>query len=100
MRSEESTVAPPHIFPLHYIPLHGKKQDNSENIFVDEILHETKVSVDEKKKKAVAVTFSMVKSAGPSSKFFFNADHPFCYIIKDNSNNLILFTGVVNNPNE
>lgn len=74
--------------------------NNSENIFVDEILHETKVSVDEKKTKAVAVTFSMVKSAGPSSKFFFNADHPFCYLIKDNSKNLILFTGVVNNPNE
>lgn len=74
--------------------------DNSENIFVDEILHETKVTVDEKKTKAVAVTLSMVKSAGPISEYFFNCNHPFCYIIKDNSNNLILFTGVVNNPNE
>ncbi len=76
--------------------------DNAQNIYVDEILHETKVSVDEEKTKAAAVSLSMAKSAScePEVNAVFTADHPFCYVIKDNQSGLILFSGVVNNPNE
>lgn len=72
--------------------------ENNENVFIDEILHETKVSVDEEKTKAVAVTISFAKSANYVGQpdFYFNANHPFCYVIKDNINDIILFTGIVN----
>ena len=59
--------------------------DTNETVFIDEILHETKVSVDEEKTKAVAVTMSFAKSASFSGipNFYFTADHPFCYVIMD-----------------
>lgn len=74
--------------------------DTNETVFIDEILHETKVSVDEEKTKAVAVTMSFAKSASFSGipDFYFTADHPFCYVIMDNVNDVMLFTGIVANP--
>lgn len=74
--------------------------DTNETVFIDEILHETKVSVDEEKTKAVAVTLSFAKSASFSGipNFYFTADHPFCYVIMDNVNDVMLFTGIVANP--
>lgn len=74
--------------------------DTNETVFIDEILHETKVSVDEEKTKAVAVTMSFAKSASFSGipNFYFTADHPFCYVIMDNVNDVMLFTGIVANP--
>ena len=76
------------------------KDSDYETVFIDEILHETKVSVDEEKTKAVAVTMSFAKSASFSEipNFYFTADHPFCYVIMDNVNDVMLFTGIVANP--
>ena len=75
---------------------------DSERLFLNEALHEVVVKVDEEKTKAAAVTLFGGKSAGEGSLdrdyITFRADHPFCYVIYDEVNNINLFTGIIRRP--
>lgn len=73
---------------------------NNQGILIDEILHEAKVSIDEEKTKAAAVTLSMVKSAHLPPDTSFIADHPFCYTIYDKELGINLFTGIIRDPQQ
>ena len=75
---------------------------------ISNILHKTFIEVDEKGTEAAAVTaIEMVEttSVGPEEKkiTYMYVDHSFIYMIRDkrikdtNSNNMMLFIGVVNN---
>ena len=75
---------------------------------IGDILHKTFIEVDEKGTEAAAVTaIEMVEttSVGPEEKkiTYMYVDHSFIYMIRDkrikdtNSNNMMLFIGVVNN---
>ena len=70
----------------------------SEKLFLNEALHEIVVMVDEEKTKAAAVTMFGAKSAGIKDYITFRADHPFCYVIYDEQNNINLFTGIIRRP--
>ncbi len=70
----------------------------SEKLFLNEALHEIVVKVDEEKTKAAAVTMFGAKSAGIEDYITFRADHPFCYVIYDEQNNINLFTGIIRRP--
>ncbi|MBQ9065966.1 MAG: serpin family protein [Clostridia bacterium] len=70
------------------------------NLAVDNVNHRAKIEVDEKGSRAAAVTeISMrLTSAAPMPEKVYNfiADHPFVFVIRDTSNGMVLFTGVIN----
>jgi serpin B len=67
------------------------------HIFIGKAIHKAFVNVDEKGTEAAAATAAMAEfSSGPSHMF--RADHPFVYIIQDDTNGNILFIGKVVNP--
>ena len=72
----------------------------SENLFLNQALHEVVIKVDEEKTKAAAVTMFGAKSASEEiySNLIFWVDHPFCYVIYDEQNNINLFTGIIMRP--
>jgi len=72
----------------------GKK-----DLFVDDVLHKAFVSVDEKGTEAAAATAIMAVGAGaPSKPLIFRVDHPFIFLIRENSTGSILFIGRIIDP--
>lgn len=71
------------------------------NLYIDSVRHRAKVSVDEKGTKAAAVTEFAVSLTAlePEEERYidFIADHPFIFVIRDQSNSAELFTGAIHN---
>lgn len=66
--------------------------------FLDTVLHKTYIAVDEKGTEAAAVTAAMTGEgvampSRPEMVRTFTADSPFWFVIRDNANGEILFTG-------
>ena len=77
------------------------KMDPANYLKIDQIYHKAFVEVNEKGTEATAAT--AVVMTGKSSAdlpTFFNANHPFAFIIKDNTTEEILFIGKVIDPTE
>jgi len=72
------------------------------DLYFDEAIHKTFVEVSEEGTEAAAATgiFMRVTSVPPSSIKKFVANHPFLFIIKENTSQTILFMGQVFNPGE
>lgn len=69
----------------------------SEKIWIDFVIHQAYVKVDEKGTEAAAATaVGMIGSAMPRN--FFRADHPFIFIIQERETGNILFVGRVTDP--
>jgi serpin B len=68
------------------------------NLFIKFVVHQAYIKVDEKGTEAAAATGggSNLNSLGP----FFQADHPFLFVIQENKTGNILFLGRVVNPNK
>jgi serpin B len=62
--------------------------------FIDLILHQAFVQVDEAGTEAAAATAILERSLPPA----FRADHPFLFLIHENGSGSILFIGRVANP--
>lgn len=69
------------------------------NLYIDQVVHKTKVDVDERGTKAAAVTGIMFKNASafPGKVKTVVLNRPFVYAIVDNATKLPLFIGAVNN---
>lgn len=71
------------------------------NLYIDSVRHRAKVSVDEKGTKAAAVTeiaVGLTAMAPEEERYIdFIADHPFIFVIRDQSNGAELFTGAIHN---
>ena len=67
------------------------------NIFVQDIIHKTRIELDKYGIKAAAVTEVIMEATSISPKPQFNIyfDRPFVYVIMDSVTNTPLFTGVV-----
>jgi serpin B len=72
--------------------------DGIDNLYLSTALHQAFVEVDEEGTKAAAVTLFEAKTKGMSNRF--NANHPFFFLIRENSTGTILFLGRVENPRQ
>lgn len=67
----------------------------SDGIRLDSIIHKAKINVDETGTEAAAATAIFANRFASDN---FVADHPFVYFVYDKMENIILFFGVYNNP--
>jgi len=76
--------------------------ETQDEMHVSRIIHKTKITLDEEKTEAAAVTaigMTRTTSIQPISKpYEFRADHPFVFFIADNSTGAILFMGRFSDP--
>jgi len=77
---------------------------NSKRKFaISAVIHKALIDLDEKGTEAAAATaVIMTRSAmidrNPKSPIEFKADHPFLFVIKDNTTHSLLFLGRINDP--
>jgi serpin B len=83
----------------------GEKADFSgmtggRDLFIQQVLQKTFISVDEKGTEAAASTVVIAPptAPGPSDEMEFTVDRPFIFLIRDNPTETILFVGRVINP--
>lgn len=66
-------------------------------IMINEVLHKAKIKVDEEGTEVAAVTAIILnRTSMPVDQFEFIADRPFLFFIIDTANDLVLFSGRVN----
>ena len=69
------------------------------SLFIDEVIHQAFVEVDEAGTEAAAATaVIIVESAMPAEPKEVTIDHPFIFLIRDIKTGTILFLGRVLNP--
>lgn len=71
------------------------------DLFISKVIHKAFVEVDEEGTEAAAATGIMMEmkaTAEPEEPVIFNADHPFMFVIKQNTTGNILFVGKVEEP--
>jgi len=71
----------------------GKK-----DLFIDQVIHQAYVGVDEKGTEAAAATAVIMKEMAIMPTNVFKADHPFVFIIQEKGTGNILFLGRMVNP--
>jgi serpin B len=71
------------------------------NLYISDVIHQAFINVDEKGTEAAAATAvvgrSMAAMPSPDVKYFI-ADHPFVFMIIDNTTGSVLFMGAMMNP--
>lgn len=70
------------------------------DLFIDLVIHQAYVKVDEKGTEAAAATAVVMEltSVGPDQSRIFKADHPFIFIIQEKQTGNILFLGKIIDP--
>jgi len=76
--------------------------DSNGGLFVSKVKHKTYIDVDEDGTEAAAVTAVEVNytAVDPNAPIYITLDRPFVFVIREKSTGVILFEGVVKNPNE
>ncbi len=69
-----------------------------ENAFISEVLHKTYLKVDEKGTEAAAATSVTISFTSVGDEFYFKANRPFLFMIRENHSNTILFIGKMSTP--
>ncbi len=74
--------------------------DGSRELFVSDVLHKAFVEVNEEGTEAAAATAVVIsrQAVSISRPPVFRADHPFLFLIRENTTGSILFIGRVNEP--
>jgi len=70
----------------------------SRNLFIDQVIHQAYVMVDEKGTEAAGATAVVMKGLSVAEPIVFRADHPFIFLIQEKATGIILFVGKVVNP--
>jgi serpin B len=71
----------------------------SENLYISQVIHQAFVQVNEEGTEAAAATAVVMRTGAMPDYIEFKADHPFIFIIQENTTGLILFMGKVVDPN-
>jgi serpin B len=72
--------------------------DNTHDLFITNVLHKAFISVDEQGTEATAATAINASLGVPPSLTEISIDHPFIFMIRNNSTGAILFLGRVLDP--
>ncbi|MGC9530649.1 MAG: serpin family protein [Candidatus Bipolaricaulaceae bacterium] len=72
--------------------------DGTGSLFIDQVIHQAVVEVDEEGTEAAAATVVGVPAAMVVSPVTFRADRPFIFFIRDNTTQTLLFMGRVMDP--
>ena len=74
--------------------------DGTLNLYIDKVIHQAYIKVDEEGTEAAAATAVIVaeKGMGTPTTNIFRADHPFIFIIQEKETGNILFMGRVTDP--
>lgn len=70
--------------------------DNSKQLYLSDVFHQTFVEVNETGTEAAALTLATGKSKGKDDSFV--VDHPFVFLIRDNGTGSLLFLGRIIDP--
>lgn len=73
---------------------------DSKELFIRAVLHKAFVAVDEQGTEAAAATAVVIQKRAMTSPPVFRADHPFMFLIRENSTGSILFLGRMVNPQQ
>ena len=68
------------------------------SLFIQDVIHEAFVAVDEKGTEAAAATAVVVGRTSAPERAVFNADRPFLILVRDNPTGAVLFAGQVTSP--
>jgi serpin B len=91
-----SAMGMPQLFTPGQADLSG--MNGERNLFVQAVVHEAVVDVNEEGTEAAAATGVAVTLAAAPVRTEFVADHPFIYLIRDNRSGSILFLGRLADP--
>ncbi len=73
------------------------------HLYISRVIHKAYVSVAEKGTEAAAATAVIIAQTScvtaPPKYIYFTVNHPFIFMIRENTSNTILFIGKVNDPN-
>ena len=72
--------------------------DGTKSLFIDQVIHQAFVKVDEKGTEAAAATAVTVGLTSIMPSSVFRADHPFIFVIQEKETGNILFLGKVVDP--
>lgn len=72
--------------------------DGTKNLFIQDVVHEAFVAVDEKGTEAAAATAVVVGRTSAPERATFKAERPFLIVIRDNPTGAVLFVGQVMSP--
>lgn len=88
----------PTAFSINHANFSG--MDSTTDLYIDEVIHQAFVEVNEEGTEAAAATAVVMKATGirPDPVPVFRADHPFIFLIRDDNSGTILFIGRVVNP--
>lgn len=68
-------------------------------LFIGNVIHKAFIEVDEKGTEAAAATAVVMRMTSmPAASPVFRADHPFVFVIRDNTSGSVLFMGRVSKP--
>ncbi len=73
--------------------------DGTKNLFIEDVIHQAFIGVDEEGTEAAAATAIMIRvESVPAERLVFRADRPFAFLITENETGKIIFFGKVVNP--
>lgn len=72
--------------------------NGTESLFIDQVIHQAFVKVDEEGTEAAGATAVVMKDSAALQRKVFNADHPFIFVIQEKETGNILFLGRVVDP--
>lgn len=84
--------------PAAFVNADFSGMDGTKNLFIDQVIHQAFVKVDEEGTEAAGATAVIMKGSAVLQRKVFNADHPFIFVIQEKSTGNILFLGRVSDP--
>ncbi|MFP4458020.1 MAG: serpin family protein [Candidatus Zixiibacteriota bacterium] len=79
----------------------GILENASSDIFIELVLHQAAIKLDEEGAEAAAATVvELAKSAAPTSIETIKLDKPFLFNIEEKRTGTVIFSGIIRNPNK
>jgi serpin B len=74
--------------------------DGTRDLYISDTLHQANIEVNEEGATATAATAVVIAVRGMPQEYQFHANHPFIFLLRENTTGSILFIGRIQNPLE